>query len=129
MRKQPRISLTNLAVPAIVGLSALLDPVVATAVEACRAARDSAIEAEEARRALLTALADDGRCRIDPLEERAGALASRAAKLLIAAYIRVEEAEGVARGVGLARRGEVWSPRDLRVDEVVVFGPAVRHAA
>jgi hypothetical protein len=50
MRKQPRISLTNLAVPAIVGLSALLDPVVATAVEACRAARDSAIEAEEARR-------------------------------------------------------------------------------
>jgi hypothetical protein len=48
--------------------------------------------------------------------------------LLIATYIRVEEAEGVARAVGFARRGEVRSPRDLRADEEVVFGPAVRRA-
>jgi hypothetical protein len=48
--------------------------------------------------------------------------------LLIAAYIQVEETEGVARTVGLARCGKVWSPRDLRADEEVVFGPAVRHA-
>jgi hypothetical protein len=115
-------------VPAIGALAALLDTVVATAVEACRAAHDSAIEAEEARRALLTARADDGRCRIDPVKERAEALTVRAAELLISAYIRVEEAEGVARAVGLARCGEVWAPRDLRADEEVVFGPAVRHA-
>jgi hypothetical protein len=56
------------------------------------------------------------------------ALAFRASELVIAAHRRVEEAEGVARAVGLARRGEVRTPRDLRADEEAVFGPAVRHA-
>jgi hypothetical protein len=110
-------------VPAKRVLAALLDPIVATAVEACRAAHDSAIEAEAARQA-LPAARDDGYHSIDPIKEQtAAALTFRAAELLIAAYLRVEEAEGVARAVGLAHSGESWTPRDLRADEEVVFGP------
>jgi hypothetical protein len=42
--------------------------------------------------------------------------------LLIEAHARVEEAEGVARAVEMARRGETWTPRDIRAEEAALFG-------
>ena len=50
------------------------------------------------------------------------------AALLIGAHARVEEAEGVARAVGLARRGESWTPRDFRAEQDALFAPPVRRA-
>jgi len=107
-------------------LAALLDPVVAKAIAACRVAYDQGADAAEARQALLTAQAA-GQVWIDQLTDRAEALALRAAHLFIAAMIAVEEAEGVARAVGLMRRGEPWTPRNLRDDEAALFGEAVRR--
>jgi hypothetical protein len=48
--------------------------------------------------------------------------------LFIEALVAAEEAEGVARAVGLARRGEPWTPRDLRADEAALFGEAACRA-
>ena len=61
-------------------------------------------EVEQARR--------EGGHWMDPLEERAEVLALEAGRLLVAAHGRCQEAHGVARAVGLARRGETWTPRD-----------------
>jgi hypothetical protein len=104
-------------------LTALLDPVVARAITACRAAYDTAADAAEARRELLTAQAA-GQVAIDHLTEQTEALALRSAYLFIVAMVAFEEAEGVARAVGLARRGEPWTPRNLRADEAALFGEA-----
>jgi hypothetical protein len=109
--------------PPAAALAALLDPVVAKAISACRIAHDNAADAVEAQRVLLTAQAA-GRIRIDRLTERTEALALRTAHLFIAAMVAAEEAEGVARAVGLARRGEPWMPRNLRDDEAALFGSA-----
>ena len=49
---------------------------------------------------------------MDPFEERAEVLALEAGRLLVVAYGRCQEAHGVARAVGLARRGEAWMPHD-----------------
>ena len=46
------------------------------------------------------------------LEERAEMSALEAGRLLVVAYGRCQEAHGVARAVGLARRGEAWTPHD-----------------
>lgn len=45
-----------------------------------------------------------------PLRAVADRLMTRAAALLVVAYVRSEEAEGAARAIGLARRGEPWEP-------------------
>jgi hypothetical protein len=112
---------------AIDALDALLDAVVVNAVAACRAAHDASVEAAEAQRTLLQAQTAGGYW-MEPLRERAETLTMRTAQLLIEAMTRVEETEGVARAVDLARRGEAWTPRDLRADEAALFGPAVRRA-
>jgi hypothetical protein len=94
-------------------LAALLDPVVARAITVCRAAHDAAAEAQQAPR------------NAPPSgPERVEALALRMVSLFIEALVAAEEAEGVARAVGLARRGEPWTPRDLRADEAALFGEA-----
>ena len=98
-------------------LAALLDPVVARAITACRAAHDAAAEAQQAPRNAWPAG-----------QERVEALALRMVSLFIEALIAAEEAEGVARAVGLARRGEPWTPRDLRADEAALFGEAACRA-
>jgi hypothetical protein len=108
-------------------VDALLDPVVAKAIAACRAAHDLSIDAAEAQQVLQRARTA-GHFWIDPLRERAEALLRRSAELLIEAHARYEEAEGVARAVGLARRGETWTPRDHRAEEEALFGPMVRRA-
>jgi hypothetical protein len=95
-------------------LAAFLDPVVARAITVCRAAHDAAAEARQAPRNARPAG-----------QERAETLTLRMVSLFIEALVAAEEAEGVARAVGLARRGEPWTPRDLRADEAALFGEAV----
>ena len=108
-------------------LDELANPTVARAVDACRAAHDASVAAAEAQKVLLSAQIS-GHFRLDPLRERAEALTLRTAELLIDAHMRVEEAEGVVRAVGFARRGEKWTPRSYRADEEALFGPAIRQA-
>ncbi|MEJ7715980.1 MAG: hypothetical protein WKF40_09905 [Thermoleophilaceae bacterium] len=47
---------------------------------------------------------------MEPLEESADALLNETAELLILAHQRCQEAHGVNRAVGIARRGEAWAP-------------------
>jgi hypothetical protein len=101
-------------------LDALLEPVVARAVTVCRAAHDAAGEAVEARQVLLRALTARHPW-IEPSQERAETLTFKATELLIEAHVRSEEAEGVARAVGIARRGETWTPRDPQADAAALF--------
>ena len=108
-------------------LDELVNPTVARAIDACRAAHDVSVAAAEAQQVLLSAQVA-GHSWLDPLRERAEALTLRTAEFLIDAHRRVEEAEGVARAVGFARRGENWTPRRHRADEEALFGPAVRQA-
>ena len=46
--------------------------------------------------------------------------------MMVAAHARAEEAEGVARAVGLAERGEAWVPRDFAADFEALL--AIRRA-
>ena len=102
-------------------LDALLDPVVAHAVAACRAAHDLSVDAAEARKTVQHARAALN-CWIEPLQKRAEGLTRKAAELLIEAHARVEQTEGVARAVGIARRGETWTPRDVQAEAEALFG-------
>jgi hypothetical protein len=104
-------------------LDALLEPVVARAVEACRAAHNLAVDAAEARDAVHYAQTA-GHFWMVPLMERAETLARKAAELLIEAHARVEQTEGVARAVGMARRGETWTPRDRSAETGTLLGMA-----
>ena len=54
-------------------------------------------------------------------------MTERAAVLLIEAHVRSEEAEGAARAVGLALRGEAWSPRNVAAEMEELLG--LRRAA
>ena len=108
-------------------LAGMLDPTVERAMTACRAAHDLAADAATARHTLLDAQIAGGYW-LDPLRERAEALTERAAARLLEAHVRVEQAEGVARAVGLARRGEFWTLRDHRAEEEALFAMADRHA-
>jgi len=78
-------------------------PVVRRAIEACRTARDVSV---------ASAAAD--------------AAGERVVVLMLEAHTRVEEAEGVARAVGFARRGERWLPRDhaAETDALIALGAA-----
>jgi hypothetical protein len=106
-------------------LDEVLDPVVTRAVAACHAAYDVSVDAAAARQVLLDAQMA-GHVWIAPLRQRAEALTRKTAALLIEAHARAEEAEGVARAVGLARRGEPWTPRDPMAEAEALFGMARR---
>ena len=110
-------------------LDGLLDPVVVAAVTAARAAHDQAVEAADAQLMLRQAEAS-GHFWLDPLRDRADASVLRLAELMIEAHGRVEAAEGAARAVGPARRGEAWAPRDLRAEEdaLLAIGARARSA-
>ena len=90
-------------------LDALLRPVVVRAVAACRHADGAGQQAVRAHERLLAAQMQGGSW-LDRLEEQADALTQQAAALLIAAHQCCQEARGVARAVGYARRGEPWMP-------------------
>jgi hypothetical protein len=103
-------------------LQALLTPLLAGAVEACREARRASTAADETLRRIERAEAEGG-YPVEALEERAEVLSRHAAELLLAAFVRSEEAEGVARAVSLARSGQAWMPFDVHAEaEALLFG-------
>ena len=90
-------------------LAELLDLVLQGAVTACRDAHDAAVAAAEAQQTLIHAQTEGGYW-LEPLETKAEDLTEHAVELLVEAHRRSEEAEGVARAVGIALRGENWKP-------------------
>lgn len=90
-------------------LDGLLRPVVGLAAEACGRGRDAAERLVEAGAAVRLARAMGGDWVV-PLERVAARRLHEAASLLIEAHGRCRAARGVARAVGLARRGEAWTP-------------------
>jgi hypothetical protein len=108
-------------------LDEFLAPVLAGAIAACREVHDKSQELVAAQQALLRAQTA-GHFWIDPLRERADELTRRVVELLIMAYTRAEQAEGVARAVAFARRGEAWVPWDIRAEEEALFGAAACRA-
>jgi hypothetical protein len=104
-------------------LEALLASIVTPAVEACRVAHDAARAAEKAQQRLTAARAERG-FWLAPLEERADALRQEAAARLVEAHRRTEEAEGAARAIKLALRGEPWAPFDLQAQAEALFTTA-----
>ena len=102
-------------------LDGLLQPHLAAALTACR----QALDVSEIMR-VLTQAKTGGHAWLDPLQERAEALALRMAEAMVAAHTRAEEASGVARAVGLARCGETWTPRNANADMEALL--AVRQA-
>lgn len=102
-------------------LDALLEPLLAGAIATCRKASVAAEGSSAAVHRLVRAQRDGG-SSLAELEEAANETSLVTAKLWIQAHEETQEALGAARAVGIAKRGEVWSPRDLREDERVVFG-------
>jgi hypothetical protein len=101
-------------------LGEMLDPIIAEALASCLAAHDAWLEAAAAEEVLVRAR-QAGHFPSEALEERAVALARRAAERLLVAHMRTEEAEGVARAVGFARRGEAWQPRHVHREAEELF--------
>jgi hypothetical protein len=97
---------------ALAMLDEMLRVVLARAVAACHAADGLSAEARQARDKLHRAVSAGGYW-LDPLRARAEALTLQAAELIVAAHVAVEEAEGVARAVGMARRGQPWRPYNV----------------
>ncbi len=103
-------------------LEALLAPMVAGAVAACRDAADAAQAATEAQQRVVEAQSRGGYW-LPPLEERAESLTVGAARLMVEAHLRSEETEGAHRAVRLALHGEAWAPFDLQAEaEALFFG-------
>ncbi len=96
-------------------LDAILAPIVAKAVQACREAHDAALVATEAQEQVVRAQSEGGYW-LQPLTERADSLTTEAARLLVEAHVRAEEAKGTARAVELAKHGETWSVRSTEAN-------------
>lgn len=106
-----------------VALDALLKPLVERAVAACRAAHKAALRSDDAAVAFVTAQTQGGYWP-QPLEDASTMRATEAATRLIEAHVAKEEAEGAARAIGFARRGEPWRPFDLGEEERALFAGA-----
>ena len=89
----------------------LLEPVLTAAIAACRRASDAAIASASLQEA-SGALEVFNVVRIESFQERSVVLREAAAQFMLEAHARCEEAEGVVRAVGFARRGDVWLPHD-----------------
>ena len=101
-------------------LEAILAPLVKRGVEACRTAHDAALIATGAQQQVVDAQTAGG-FWLEPLEERANALSTTAAQLLVDAHISSQEVEGASRAVGIALRGETWKPFDLEAEALALF--------
>jgi hypothetical protein len=101
-------------------LDALLAPIVARAVAACRAAHDAALAATKAQQRVIDAQSQGGYW-LQPMEERAESLTGIAAQRLVEAHLQSEEAEGASRAVSLAKRGQAWVPFDLQAEAEALF--------
>ena len=95
-------------------LDALQAPLVQRAVDACRHANDRHAQAVEAQAKVQQAAGRNDWTRA--IEEKANDLVLQAAEALVAAHVAVEQAEGAARAIGMARRGECWVPRNAGAD-------------
>ena len=93
-------------------LEELLRPVVARAVAACRRSDQVSKRAFEAQRHLLEMRTEHGAWEA-PFQQSADALLQQAAELLILSHRRCQEAHGVHRAVGMARRDETWTPDSM----------------
>jgi hypothetical protein len=102
-------------------LAEMLNPLLEQAVIACRDAHDTAVAAAEAQQTLVHAQTTGGYW-LEPLETKAEDLTERAVVLLVEAHRRSEEAEGVARAVGIALRGETWKPAGRHETVEELFG-------
>ncbi len=93
-------------------LDGLLAPAIAEAVSLCWSMQDATTAMLDAQQELSKARrTGDG--WLDQLRARAAALTVRRAELLTTAHARVETAEGIARAVAFARRGEPWTPHAI----------------
>jgi len=109
-------------------LRALEAEAIDRAIAAARDARDARLDAVQAEKLLRRGQAG-GHFWLAPLRQRAWSLGARLAALVLEAHALAEEAEGVARAVGFARRGEAWVPRDFRAEaDEVLFGGSRRLA-
>jgi len=90
-------------------LDGLLRPVLLAAVEACRSATLAVRRSAGASGDVRQARAEGGDWTA-PLEGIAAALLHDAGCAVVEAHCRCCEARGVGRAVGLARRGEAWTP-------------------
>jgi hypothetical protein len=105
-----------------VELDGLLAPFMAEAVAVCRMAHDAAQSATEAQEHVVDAKVQGGYW-IEALEARAEELTALAARRLVEAHVRSEQAEGANRAVCLAQRGEAWRPFTLEAEaEALFFG-------
>jgi hypothetical protein len=110
-------------------LNNLLRPLVEAAVTACWKADDLLRQAAAAQALLPQAEKAGADVRwLAPLRAVADRLMTRAAGFLVVAHLRSEKAEGAARAIGFARRGEVWEPPSSN-PEVTAFsaGAAILH--
>ncbi|WP_424140112.1 hypothetical protein [Roseomonas chloroacetimidivorans] len=101
-------------------LQRVLEPLLTQAVWACRDAHDAAGEAQQQ----LVHVQTEGGFWIELIAQRADELSERAAELLVQAHLCTEEAEGAARAVRIAERGETWAPVDRDAEFAEAFGLA-----
>jgi hypothetical protein len=108
-------------------LDALLRPLIGQAVDACRRAHRAGEIARGANQRLVEAQTEGGYWT-EALKDIAIVKTNQAAALLIEAHIASEEAQGAARAVSMAKRGEEWRPFDLRAEAQALFfgGPVAR---
>ena len=109
-------------------LEACLAPLVDAAVSACRAAHDAMSAAAAAGRKLEAARSEGGYW-LAAIEQRAHALDEQAARLMVSAAMRCEEAFGAARAVRLAMVDTAWAPRDVAAEAEALFFGDSRTAA
>jgi hypothetical protein len=96
-------------------LAQCLDVALRAAIAACHEAQETDLQLRDAQQALTRAEIPGGYW-MAPLREQVEALAERVAVSLITAHARAEEAEGVARAVGLAQRRVAWTPRNVAAE-------------
>lgn len=92
-----------------VALEELLHPVLVRAVEACRHSSQVSRRSIQAQQRLLNAEVEGGPW-LEPLQQAANTLINEAAKLLVLAHRRYQEAHGAYRAISMARHGETWTP-------------------
>ncbi len=102
-------------------LGEMLAEALAVAITACQTAHDASVVADKARQLLIDAQTAGGHW-LPPLEQRADDRTISAAALLLEAHELSERAEGAARAIGFARRGETWRPFDLQAEAAALFG-------
>jgi hypothetical protein len=106
-------------------LEGLLQQFVDQAVRLCRTSREAGRRSDEAAGKVVTAQTQGGYW-MDALEEAMEACSYAWANSLIDAYEATQEAFGVERAIGMAIRGENWTPVDHDNDVEILLLAAAR---